>query len=89
MNSASKYDIIFETAALSDLKHLPPGRLRRVMPRIMALTDDPRPRGVRKIVGSKSDWRIRVGDDRVIYSIDDDKRLVTVMRVKPRDRAYD
>lgn len=89
MNSASTHELVFEAAAVRDLKRLPREQVERVMSRILSLRDDPRPAGVRKISGSKSDWRIRIGSYRVIYHIDDAAATVAIMRVRTRDRAYD
>jgi mRNA interferase RelE/StbE len=52
------------------------------------LADNPRPPGCRKLVGSKNDWRIRVGDCRVLYEIADAIRVVRVNRVRHRRDAY-
>lgn len=51
------------------------------------LADDPRPPGSKKLVGS-DDWRIRVGDYRVVYAVDDDVVVVVVVRVSHRSSAY-
>jgi mRNA interferase RelE/StbE len=55
---------------------------------IVALADEPRPVGVRKLVGSESDWRIRVGEYRVVYEIDEKANKLTVMRVAHRRDVY-
>ncbi|TAL36803.1 MAG: type II toxin-antitoxin system RelE/ParE family toxin [Spirochaetes bacterium] len=52
------------------------------------LGGDPRPQGSRKLVDTISSYRIRIGDYRVIYQIDDDARVVTVMHVRHRKDAY-
>jgi len=49
---------------------------------------NPRPSGVRKLRGTRDLWRIRVGDYRVIYRMDDRKRLVDVSHVRHRREAY-
>ena len=55
---------------------------------IQALATNPRPSDCRKLAGSTSDWRIRVGDYRVIYEIADEIRLVRVNRVRRRREVY-
>jgi len=55
---------------------------------IRALGNNPRPAGCRKLAGSKNDWRIRVGDYRVIYEITDAVWIVRVNRVRHRREAY-
>ena len=55
----------------------------------MALAEDPRPLGCKKLKGRKDQWRIRVGDYRVVYTIDDAKLLVEVTRVRHRSEVYE
>lgn len=82
------YDVYLERAAERDLKRLSPENFHRIIPQIKALAEKPRPQGCRKLSGSKSDWRIQVGDYRVIYEIDDRFRAVRVMRVRHRREVY-
>ncbi len=82
------YEVYLESAAQRDLKRLAAEDFRRVVPAIKALANDPRPSGCRKLSGSKSDWRLRIGDHRVIYEIDDRAHAVKVMRVRHRREAY-
>ncbi len=88
MNTSQAYEVYLERAAEQDLKRLSAINFKRIIPRIQALTENPRPVGCRKISGSKNDWRIRVGDYRVIYEVEDEKKIVRVMRVKHRREAY-
>ncbi len=60
----------------------------RVVAAIQGLSRTPRPVGCRKIVGSRSDWRLRVGDYRVVYEVDDAAREVRIMYVRHRRDAY-
>jgi len=64
----------------------------RIIPHLKALSENPKPPGCRKITGSKSDWRIRIGDYRIIYEIDVSKKVskkvVRVMRIRHRKEAY-
>lgn len=62
--------------------------LRRVHSAIESLSRNPRPRGCRKLRGEDRDYRVRVGDYRVIYEIRDTERLVLVYRVRHRSDAY-
>lgn len=73
------YEVYLERAAEQDLKRLSAENFQRVIPHIKALTEIPRPTGCRKLYGSKSDWRIRVGDYRIVYEIDDREEVVRVM----------
>lgn len=65
------YEVYLERAAERDLKKLSAEDFQRIVSCIKALGSNPRPAGCRKIAGSKSDWRIRIGDHRVIYEIDE------------------
>ncbi|MGH3728460.1 MAG: type II toxin-antitoxin system RelE family toxin [Micromonosporaceae bacterium] len=55
---------------------------------IVGLAHDARPDGVKKLVGSGRDWRVRIGEYRIIYEIDDSARTVTVLHVSHRRDAY-
>ena len=50
---------------------------------------EPRPAGCKKLKGGDAEWRIRVGDYRVVYVIDDAKLLVTVTRIRNRSDVYE
>lgn len=82
------YEVYLERTAERDLRRLPEQVFHRTIPHIRALAENPRPPGCRKLSGSKSDWRIRVGDYRVVYEIDETERAVRVFRVRHRREAY-
>ena len=82
------YEVYLERAAERDIGRLAIETFRRIVPHIKNLSENPRPPGCIKITGSRSDWRIRVGDYRIIYEVDDPARAVRVMRVKHRREAY-
>ena len=84
----SVYRILLERRAEKDLARLPVETHDRVIAAIQALAREPRPTGCRKLVGGKHDWRIRVGDYRVVYQIADAIRVVRVNRVRHRGEAY-
>jgi mRNA interferase RelE/StbE len=73
-------------AAQRQLQKLPPGDAARLRGPILALAIDPYPPGVAKVVGTDF-WRLRVGDLRVIYFVDDPERLVVVLRVARRSES--
>ena len=68
------YEVLIERSAERDLRALDPEVFRRIVPRIRSLSQNPRPSGCHKITGSKNDWRIRVGEYRLIYEVDDKNR---------------
>ena len=82
------YEVYLERAAERDLSKLPAEVFHRIIPRIQALAETPRPPGCRKLSGSDSDWRIRIGDYRVVYEIDDAEKSVQIFRVRHRRDAY-
>ena len=82
------FKIVLERAAEKDLRRLSDQIHDRVIEGIAALANDPRPVGAKKLAGSKSNWRIRVGDYRVLYEIADIVRSVRVYRVRHRRDAY-
>lgn len=82
------YEVFLERAAERDLKRLSASDFQRIISHIRALADNPRPSGCHKISGSKNDWRIRIGDYRVIYEIDEKAKAVRVMRVRHRREVY-
>lgn len=82
------YEVYLERAAERDLSRLSPDDYCRIIPHIKDLSSNPRPAGCRKIVGSERDWRIRIGNHRVIYEIDDKVKAIKIMRVKHRREAY-
>ena len=57
--------------------------------KILTLADNPRPAGCRKLKGYKDQWRVRVGDWRVVYIVDDRAMLVSITRVGHRREVYE
>ena len=82
------YRVLLERTAEKDLSRLSSEIYDRVIAAIQALANNPRPPGCRKLAGSKHDWRIRVGDYRVVYEIADAIRVVRVNRVRHRREVY-
>jgi mRNA interferase RelE/StbE len=82
------YEILIERTAERDLRALPQAIFNRTVSRINALAENPRPPGCHKLTGSRNDWRIRIGDYRVVYDIDDTRRRVRIFRVKHRREVY-
>jgi mRNA interferase RelE/StbE len=83
------HEVVLATQAERDLKRLPAALFRRVIAAIRALAAVPRPPGARKLHGSgRDDYRIRVGDYRILNEVDDAARAVRVMRVRHRREAY-
>jgi mRNA interferase RelE/StbE len=82
------YRIEFEPPARRALARLPTVARQRVLARIEALADDPRPRGVVKLAGADRAYRLRVGELRVIYEIHDEVLLAVIIRIGHRRDIY-
>jgi mRNA interferase RelE/StbE len=85
----AKYALGIKPSARKELENLSDSLIARLAPKIDALAADPRPSGCRKLHGYKDLWRIRVGDYRVVYIIDDDRKTVSVTRVAHRREVYE
>jgi len=82
------YRVLIERSAEKDLAKLPLDVHCRVIDAIKSRAANPRPSGCRKLSGSKNDWRIRVGDYRIVYEIAGGIRIVLVHRVRHRREVY-
>ena len=83
-----KYTVLFKLSADKALKRLSVKVQVRIARAVEALADDPRPVGCVKLAGEDNLWRIRVGSYRVIYTIDDDKITILVLRIAHRRDVY-
>lgn len=78
----------FKRAAKKELDRLDGPIRARVLRKITALADDPRPPGVTRLTGPDDLWRIRIGDYRVGYAIEDDRLVILIMRIATRGAVY-
>jgi mRNA interferase RelE/StbE len=83
-----RYRVDLAKRAQRQFRNLSPDVQKRVLPRIRALADDPRPPGAIRLAGEEGLFRIRVGDYRVSYAIEDDVLLVLVVAVGHRKEIY-
>jgi mRNA interferase RelE/StbE len=83
-----EYAIVFARSARKELERLGEPLLSRILRRIETLALIPRPDGCRKLQGASNLWRIRVGDHRVLYAVDDTRQVVDVIAVRHRSDAY-
>jgi mRNA interferase RelE/StbE len=84
----ARYVVEFRRSAEKDLRRLDPVIQRRVLRAVDSLTDNPRPGGCRKLQGSDNAFRIRAGDYRVVYTVDDSVLIVAIERVRHRGEVY-
>ncbi len=82
------YRIEIKASARKEIAALPRRDQRRVVGAIEALAEEPRPQGVRKLIGAEDAYRVRVGDYRIVYQIRDDVLIVFVVRVGHRRDVY-
>ena len=84
----SAYDVQIMHRAQKDLDTLSGKLLSRLEQTILTLYNEPRPRDTKKLSGTESKWRIRVGEYRILYEIDDSRKLVRIYRIAHRREAY-
>jgi mRNA interferase RelE/StbE len=84
-----KYAVELKPSARKELESLPDTVLARVIGKIELLGHDARPSGCKKLRGYKDQWRVRVGDWRIVYIVDDSARLVSITRIAHRSKVYD
>ncbi len=85
----ANYSVVIKSSAQKELDALDDAVFRRIDRKILALAENPRPAGCKKLKGYKDQWRIRIGDWRVVYVIDDSAKFVSITRVAHRREAYD
>jgi mRNA interferase RelE/StbE len=82
------YEINWKPRALRDLRKLDQSVVRRILPAVSRLAHDPRPPGVVALAGQQGLLRLRIGDYRVIYSVEDARLVVVVVEVGHRREIY-
>lgn len=81
------YKILIERRAEQDLDRLEPKMRNRVIAHLLILKNNPRT-NAKKLKGADNAWRIRAGDFRIIYEIEDKNKIVKIYRIKHRSKAY-
>lgn len=81
------YKVFILRRAQRELAELPTEAFQRAKEAILNLSEEQRPSGCRKLTGREG-WRIRVGEYRVLYEIDDAERTVTILHVGHRRDVY-
>ena len=89
MNTSAIYTVYLKRRAERELRNLPQNIRARVDVRLKELVNNPRPPGVVKLSGETgSHWRIRVGEYRILYQIDDQRHMIEIYRIKHRRHVY-
>lgn len=83
----AKYRLIFKKSVTKDLRAIPQNDMARILQRIEALADDPRPAGCEKLSGQER-FRLRQGVYRMIYEIQDEDLVIVVVKVGHRRDVY-
>lgn len=81
------YQVIIKKPVEKELDSLSAKLRERIIQRLLALEENPRPQGVKKLQGEES-YRLRIGDYRALYSIDDKKKEILVYAVGHRREVY-
>jgi mRNA interferase RelE/StbE len=82
------YGVLLSGAAERDRRKLSPEIRSRITQALLALERDPRPPGVGRLSGTDNGWRIRAGDYRILFEVDDEAQTVLVLRIAHRREAY-
>lgn len=83
------YLIKFKKKAEKELRKLPIASIKKIVPEIDKLEEEPRPQGSKKLKGTEEEiWRIRIGDYRVIYQIDEGIKIVEIRKIGHRKDVY-
>ena len=82
------YELRLVRTARKELEALPDSVLARVARHLDALQTTPRPTGCKKLRGAADLWRVRVGNYRVIYHVDDGAQVIEVRAIRDRRDAY-
>ncbi|MFO7538469.1 MAG: type II toxin-antitoxin system RelE/ParE family toxin [Chloroflexota bacterium] len=85
---AKRWQVIITRQAERRMKRLPKPLIKRLQLAIKSLAEDARPSGYKKMIEHDDLYRIRVGDWRIIYAIEDDRLLVLIVTVGPRGSVY-
>lgn len=82
------WQVIIHRKAERVLKRLDGDLLEPIRRAIRGLASEPRPSGNKKLTGYENLYRIRVGDGRIIYAVEDDQLIILVLEISPRGGAY-
>ena len=83
-----QYEVVIARSARKELERMDAWLAHRIVRHVEALAQQPRPPGCCKLQGASDLWRIRVGDYRIVYCIDDQTRLVDVSIIRHRKDVY-
>ena len=82
------YAVSIRRSAQKELERIPAPSYEKIEERMLALGTNPRPTGCKMLKGAEKSWRIRIGNYRLVYEIDDTARAVTVIKIAHRSDVY-
>jgi mRNA interferase RelE/StbE len=82
------YTVVISKSVQKQIDDLPNDVIERAIEKIQNLALEPRPIGVVKLKGSEDEYRIRIGDYRIRYEVDDENQLVQILQCKHRKDIY-
>ena len=85
----ANYRVEVKPSARKELERLSNQVIARITRRLDTLASNARPPGCKKLKGGDQEWRVRVGDYRVVYTVDDQNLLVEVTRIRHRSEVYE
>jgi mRNA interferase RelE/StbE len=83
----AKYNILIKESAAKELEAIPKKNLKHIIQKIHSLAENPRPHGVQKLT-TQERYRIRHGDHRTVYSIEDETFTVHIYKIGHRREVY-
>jgi mRNA interferase RelE/StbE len=84
-----RYEVVFSKRAEKDIEKLPAKAVEKIIPVVISLESNPRPVNCKKLKGYVDLWRVRVGNYRIIYSIEDKILLVDIRGIGDRKDVYE
>lgn len=85
----ASYKLFFKRSAEKELRKISSPTLNRIVEKIEALSHNPRPSGAQMLKGEGRYFRIRKGDYRIIYEVDDSAQVITIIKIGHRREVYD
>jgi len=82
------YEILYEKKILKDLDKIPASDVARIVASVRELSVNPAPRGAKKLSGQLTLYRIRQGDYRVVYTVDKREKMIRIVLIRHRGKAY-
>jgi mRNA interferase RelE/StbE len=87
--ASQPYTVELKQSARKELERLPNAVIARIISKLESLEENPRPAGCKKLKGGDDEYRVRVGEYRIVYVIDDRKVIVTITRIRHRRDVYE